>query len=366
MIKVPKTSVYNKRSISEAMDIDDQQTVKKKMKVTQPTQIVDLEDEESRDQENLNMVESGTSTVEIEEGNKLQSEGSSRTFCSKKYLFDKTSGSAYQSREDLEKQYAEKGNIALGEIKDLFPEVETISQHKSSLFTVRDVEKKTFNITVAEEDKVFEIKIKYDNISSPDKVKFHRKTSDMLYSDYLSLNLKNSKLSSYAEKLERQLRQEKASNKSWQTQVKRLESEGSQGVKSSLDEKDKIIQSLKKRLKMPATEHPQTIELVVLEQEKTTLHQETLDYKAKVLQLEQEKVKWSQENVGRLVVVIDVNPSHGFWTARLMKVFGHEGKCTCRYNTHGWIVYIMLFPVVCGTSRGSSWLRRNEFLKMTK
>jgi hypothetical protein len=32
--------------------------------------------------------------------------------------------------------------------------------------------------------------------------------------------------------------------------------------------------------------------------------------------------------VGRLVVVIDLNPSHGFCTARLMKVFGHEGKCT--------------------------------------
>jgi hypothetical protein len=77
----------------------------------------------------------------------------------------------------------------------------------------------------------------------------------------------------------------------------------------------------------------------------------------------------SQKNlisVGRLVVVIDVNPSHGFWTTRLMKLFGNEGKCTCRYKTHGWIVYIMLFPVVCGTSRGSSWLRRNEFLKMTK
>jgi hypothetical protein len=70
--------------------------------------------------------------------------------------------------------------------------------------------------------------------------------------------------------------------------------------------------------------------------------------------------------VGRLVVVIDVNPSHWFWTARLMKVFGHEGKCTCRNKTHGWIVYIMLFPVVGGTSRGSSWLRRNEFLNMTK
>jgi hypothetical protein len=65
---------------------------------------------------------------------------------------------------------------------------------------------------------------------------------------------------------------------------------------------------------------------------------------------------------GILVVVIDVNPSHGFW----MKVFGHEGQCTCIYNTHVWIVYIMLFPVVCFTSHGSSWLRRNEFLKVTK
>jgi hypothetical protein len=66
------------------------------------------------------------------------------------------------------------------------------------------------------------------------------------------------------------------------------------------------------------------------------------------------------EIVGRFIVVIDVNPSHGFWTTRLMKVFVHEGKCTWKYNTHGWIVYIILFPVVCGTSHGSSWLRRNE------
>jgi hypothetical protein len=74
--------------------------------------------------------------------------------------------------------------------------------------------------------------------------------------------------------------------------------------------------------------------------------------------------KW--DIFGRLIVVIDVNPSHGFWTARLIKVFGHEGKCTCIYNTHEWIVYIMMFPVVCGMSHGSSWLRRNEFLKMEK
>jgi hypothetical protein len=96
--------------------------------------------------------------------------------------------------------------MAMGEMRDLVPKVENISQHKSSLFTVRDIEKSTFNIAVADEDKVSEIKIKYDNINAPNKVKFHRNTSDMLYSDYLSLILKNSKLSSYEIKMEGQLR----------------------------------------------------------------------------------------------------------------------------------------------------------------
>jgi hypothetical protein len=43
--------------------------------------------------------------------------------------------------------------------------------------------------------------------------------------------------------------------------------------------------------------------------------------------------KTREDSIGRLVVVIDVNPSHWFWTARLMKVFGHEGKCTCTDTT---------------------------------
>jgi hypothetical protein len=60
---------------------------------------------------------------------------------------------------------------------------------------------------------MFEIKIRYDNISAPDKVKFDKHISDMLYSYYLSLSLKNSKLSSHMMKLEEQLRQEKASSR---------------------------------------------------------------------------------------------------------------------------------------------------------
>jgi hypothetical protein len=92
--------------------------------------------------------------------------------------------------------------VALGGIRDLFPEVEKVSQQKASLFVVRDIESRTFDIAITEEDKVFEIKIKYENISPPDKVKFHKKTNDLLYSNYLSLSLKNSKMTSLATKLE--------------------------------------------------------------------------------------------------------------------------------------------------------------------
>jgi hypothetical protein len=53
---------------------------------------------------------------------------------------------------------------------------------------------------------VSEIKIKYDNRSAPDKAKFHKKANDLLYYDYLSLNLKNSKMTSFAAKLEGQIR----------------------------------------------------------------------------------------------------------------------------------------------------------------
>jgi hypothetical protein len=98
----------------------------------------------------MDMVESGTSNVEFGKGSKLQSEGISRTFNNKKHIFYKAPGETYQSKEDLAKQYVEKGNLAMNEMRELIPEVERISQHKSSMFTMRDVEKKTFNIVVAD------------------------------------------------------------------------------------------------------------------------------------------------------------------------------------------------------------------------
>jgi hypothetical protein len=83
-------------------------------------------------------------------------------------------------------QYVVKGSMANSEIRDLLPKVENMSHHKASLLSVRVVEIKTFNIAVANDDKVSEVKMHYENIGDPDKVKFHGNVSGMLYSDYLS------------------------------------------------------------------------------------------------------------------------------------------------------------------------------------
>ena len=55
IVKVPKMSVYNKRSSSKAMGTSNQQNFPKKMNISQSPQIVDLEEEEPREQVNLDM-----------------------------------------------------------------------------------------------------------------------------------------------------------------------------------------------------------------------------------------------------------------------------------------------------------------------
>jgi hypothetical protein len=162
----------------------------------------------------MDMVESGTNKEEAGKRSMPQSESSSRAFNNKKHVFDQTPRAVYQSREDVGRQYDEKGNLEMSEIRELIPEVESISQHKSSLFSMRDIDKKTLNIAVADEDKVSEVKLHYEKISAPNKVKFHK----MLYSDYLGMSLRVSRLTTHALKLEGQLRQEKASSRAWQTQ----------------------------------------------------------------------------------------------------------------------------------------------------
>ena len=87
------------------------------------------------------------------------------------------------------------------------------------------------------------------------------------------MSLNKNKLENKVERLEKQLKKEKAMSKASQTHVKSYENElivaglqpkEKQPVKKLLDEKEKVIKSLKKQLKIPVTDHPRTEELVVL------------------------------------------------------------------------------------------------------
>ena len=68
-----------------------------------------------------------------------------------------------------------------------------------------------------------------------------------------------------------------------------LKPDSQKTVKKSLEEKDKVIISLKKRLEIPMGDYPQTKELHYLHKEVDSLQQTTLGLKAKVLQLKKEK-----------------------------------------------------------------------------
>jgi len=138
-----------------------------------------MEEEDPKEQVSMDMVESGTNKEEYGKRSMLQSERISRDFSSKKHIFYKSLGSVFQSKEYLARKYVVKGSPTMSEIKELMPEVENIYKHRSSMFSVRDIEKKTLNITIADDDKVFEVKLHYENISAPNKVKLHRNISEI-------------------------------------------------------------------------------------------------------------------------------------------------------------------------------------------
>lgn len=65
-------------------------------------------------------------------------------------------------------------------------------------------------------------------------------------------------------------------------------------MKKLLDEKEKFIKSLNKKLKNTVIDYPQTKELVEIQKERDDFEQETLNLKAKVLQLTQDKEQLEQ------------------------------------------------------------------------
>jgi len=114
-------SVYNKRSSSEALGASSQQDTFKKMRVTSPSQVVDLEEEEQKGKTCMEMIETTTKNEETNTESKPQNESSTKVLSSRKHIFSQTPGAIYQSKEDLMNQYTVKGSMANSEIRDLLP-----------------------------------------------------------------------------------------------------------------------------------------------------------------------------------------------------------------------------------------------------
>jgi hypothetical protein len=151
-----------------------------------------------------------------------------------------------------------------------------------------------------------------DKIAIPDRINFQKQVSEVLYSDLLKSYLNKTKLESKVAKLEEQVKREKVVSKGWKVQVKKLENgliaqgskdKESRTTKRLLDDKDKQIESLQKKLKMSVTDHPQTDEIMAYQQKNDDLKNEVLDLKSKLLQAEQEKQELANKVAEHIVPI---------------------------------------------------------------
>ena len=148
------------------------------------------------------------------------------------------------------------------------------------------------------------MRIQMDKVGLPDKINFHKQASEILYFDLLKSYLSKTKLEEKVIKLEEQVRREKDASKGWKTLVKKLEADlvnlGSVPTKKKsnkklIEEKDELIESLQKKLKGAASDHPQTEEIMVIQSENDQLKKEVMELKEKVLQITREKEYLAKE-----------------------------------------------------------------------
>ena len=113
-------------------------------------------------------------------------------------------------------------------------------------------------------------------------------------------------------KLEEHIQKEKDASKGWKVQVKKLEvdlvAQGSnanenKATKKLLDEKDKQIENLQKKLKFSTIDHPQTKEILVYKKKCDDLKEEVLDIKSKLLKVVHEKQELVKKGAVEIVPV---------------------------------------------------------------
>ena len=203
-----------------------------------------------------------------------------------KYISSEEETSKVPSKEELVKDFTEKRSHAVEDNFTLMQQIRRTVSSKSTLLVVREAEGNVFRIATSDVTGVSQVKLQMDQVGIPDKVNFHKQASEILYSDLLKSYLSKIKLEEKVSKMEEQIKREKEASKGWKTQAKKLENDligaGSstsdkKANKKLLDEKDKLIESLQKKLKGTPAEHPQTEEILVIQAEKESLNEEVLE-----------------------------------------------------------------------------------------
>lgn len=130
------------------------------------------------------------------------------------------------------------------------------------LQSARDPEANSLKLVVTSGRKVSEFKISLDQVSIPDKINLHKQSLDILYAELLQLAINHFKALAKIDNLQLRLKQEQTASKSHQKQIKSLEfdiaiedshQKDAKPLKKLLDSKDKLINELKEKLKIPPT-----------------------------------------------------------------------------------------------------------------
>lgn len=159
----------------------------------------------------------------------------------------------------------------------------------------------------------YEFKIALDQVSLPGKINLRKQSSDVLYAKLLQLAINHSKALSKIDKMELRVKQEQTAIKSHQKQIKSLESDivtestnqkDVKALQKLLDNKDKLINELKEKLKIPPTQVLQTPELTEVETDKEHLQQRVLYLYSQINNLTKEN-KVLSEKLNQAPTLID-------------------------------------------------------------
>ena len=298
------------------MDIKKPETSKKK-KVSMGTEIIDIDMIKELVitptiiQEEVSQTIVENTTVNPEESSKLSS---IPVLQYKKYNYAADAKDQFKNKQNLLAHYIDQRKESVVQAHKQLNELIKKSDEKVTLMTVRDSATGSLSLAITDDEKASEIRLEMDQLSAPDKIWFHKQASEVLYADLTRETLALKKAVQRIEKLEAHLKQEKAANKAWSTQVAHLQTELAsykelppvQGAETQPAAKVTTVKTVKKRGKavnVNVDTSPSPI-LVKLHEEIAGLNAKAVEDNAKLLVLQEHKEALEKEK-GKLLQEIE-------------------------------------------------------------